>query len=130
MKPIDPREISALLDGELTEQRAAEVRRAIAEDDSLRQAYRQLAALDGDLKACAAEARFRPRVSTTEARGLPGGHVLSLAGLAFKMLPVGLAEVLELGVLALVVGWVLKCLLRASEEDHWRLARNTAANSA
>jgi hypothetical protein len=36
MKPVDPAEISALLDGELTAERAEQVRCAIAEDNQLR----------------------------------------------------------------------------------------------
>lgn len=135
MKPIEPAEISALLDGELSGQRADEVRRAIAEDESLRQVYEKLADLDGDLKACAAQAAFRPRVSIRAPSAL-GVRVLAMAALMLlvrltvKLLPFGLAEVLELAVLALVVGWLLTGLLRASEEDRRRLAGGTAANSA
>jgi anti-sigma factor RsiW len=135
MKPIEPAEISALLDGELSGQRADEVRRAIAEDESLGQVYEQLAALDGDLKACAAQAAFRPRVSIKAPSPL-GVHVLVMAvlmllvRLTVRLLPFGLAEVLELAVLALVVGWVLTGLLRAAEEDRRRLAGSTATDPA
>jgi anti-sigma factor RsiW len=135
MKPVDPAEISALLDGELSDQRAAEVRRAIARDESLRQAYEQLAALDGDLKACAAEVMFRPRLSTVEARNLPAAHVLSLAVLALmvrlavRLLPLGFSLALEAGVLAVVVWWVVGVLIRASEEAQWRLAARAGGSS-
>ena len=41
MKPVDPAEISALLDGELSPERTEQVRRAIAEDSQLRCVFEQ-----------------------------------------------------------------------------------------
>ena len=133
MKPIDPMELSALLDGELSPERADQVRRAIAEDESLRREYEELAALDADLKARAQAAVFAPRVSFLDAAALPGAAVfaplpliivvlaLMAARLALKAAPAALDVGLETGALALVVTWGLRRLLAAAARDQRRL---------
>ena len=63
MRPVEPEEISALLDGELAPGRAEEVRRAIAEDRGLRELYQQFADMDSDLNSYAAACQFNPRLS-------------------------------------------------------------------
>jgi anti-sigma factor RsiW len=136
MKPVDPAEISALLDGELPPSRAAEVRRAIAQSDSLRRAYEQLAAIDVDLKAYAAKAVFHPQLWIAEK---PSGRDLRLLGvallllavrLAVKVVPASIGLGLESVVLVLVVGWLLHRLVGASEEDRRRLLEQIAASPA
>jgi anti-sigma factor RsiW len=123
MKPIDPAEISALLDGELPVDRAEEVRRAIAEDPAIRLAYDQLAAMDADLTACAAAAVFHPRVSIPAAPRLAELGVVPLAILmlvvrvAAKLVATGPGLAMQVAALAVVVGWILGRLIRVSQED-------------
>ncbi len=62
MKTIDPAELSALLDGELTPQRAREVREEIERTPSLKVEFEQLRRADADCRARASSAEFRPAV--------------------------------------------------------------------
>ena len=102
MKSIDPAEISALLDGELSPERADQVRRAITEDDSLRRLYGQLVGLDADLKAYVAAAMFRPRLSVAQEPSVKGFRVLLMTlallitRLAVKFLPTSFGVGLEI----------------------------------
>ncbi len=59
MSRILPEEISALLDDELSEQRAGEVRAAVSNDPVLKAQYEALLKLHGDLDAMAGEAQFQ-----------------------------------------------------------------------
>jgi hypothetical protein len=123
MKPILPEELSALLDGELPAERAAEVRQALADNTTLRQEFERLTMLDANLKACAATAAFAPRVSL--ARGLVQrravwfGLVAALLALRWllKVCPPPLSFGLEIAVLCFVIGWGLRYLLQRSSED-------------
>ncbi len=132
MKPIDRTEISAMLDGELSPERADLVRRALAEDDALRREYEQLAALHADLKAHAQAVMFQPQVSLPES---PSGFrfrvplvifVLLLLRVVLKAIPPVLGSGLEIFVLILVITWMLKSLIRASDQDCQLLAREIA----
>jgi anti-sigma factor RsiW len=128
MNEVDPAELSALLDGELSAERAAEVRRAITQDTALRREYEQLARLDADLKATARAAVFQPRVQIPKPLSERRLHVawvaFALLGLrlALKMLPLSLATSVEVAALALVVPWVLHLLIVASEQEHRALS--------
>jgi len=62
MNPVEFEELSALLDGELTRERAAAVRRGLEADAVLREEYACLANLDERLRATAAGAAFVPRI--------------------------------------------------------------------
>ena len=138
MKPIDPMELSALLDGELSPERADQVRRAIAQDELLRREYGELAALDADLRARAQAATFAPRVSIPEAMSIPdaaatfplpivlGALVFMAARLALKAAPPVLATCLEVFALALIVTWGLRRLLASSARERRRLAKESA----
>ena len=122
MRPIDPAELSALLDGELSVERAGQVRRAIAEDETLRREYEEIAALDVEFKAYAEAAAFRPRVSmaaTTAPRIslLPLVVGLLLLRVLLKSTPFLVATGLEVVVLAFLVGWVLQRLVVAAEQE-------------
>lgn len=128
MKSIDRTEISALLDGELSPERAALVRRALAEDDSLRSEYEQLAALDTELKAYAQALMFQPHVALPES---PAGFrfpvtlvifVFLILRVVLKSIPPVLGSSLEIFVLLLVITVLLKSLLRASDQDCQLLA--------
>jgi|GEM_PF-1097445 len=121
MKPIDPTEISAFLDGELSPEDAERVRHAIAEDSSLRCEYEKLVALDAELKGAAREVMFRPEVTlpsrSEEIRINIPLLVLILVALRFgiKVAPLFIGSAVEIVFLCIFLVWVLKYLLRASE---------------
>jgi anti-sigma factor RsiW len=62
MRPIDPAELSAFIDGELDTQRTGEVRTALAADEALRARYEALAQADAHLRSLAAGAHLHPRI--------------------------------------------------------------------
>jgi anti-sigma factor RsiW len=123
MRPIDRTEISALLDGTLSPERADEVRRALGEDESLQREYEQLAALDVDLKTYARAMMFKPRVSLPESPAVlrfPVPLVVSvllLLRVIVKAIPPIVGSGLEVFVLVLVIVWLLKSLIRASDQE-------------
>lgn len=140
--PVRPEEISALLDGELPPGRAEEVRRALAEDHSLREVYRQLVAVDGDLTAYAADCQFSPRLSMAGRLSMEGRRPMpdrSIAAVAcgllavrvlakLLLLPLGIG--LQLAVLALLVGWLVWRLLPGLLENGWLVDDELRAHSA
>lgn len=89
--PIKPEELSALLDGELSPQRQAEVRRALAADPALAAEYARLAELDRDWSAAARQARIAPPIAPPILRDphkplpwpLVGGILLLLIAIRF-----------------------------------------------
>jgi ferric-dicitrate binding protein FerR (iron transport regulator) len=123
MKPIDPSDISALLDGKLSPEDADRVRRALAEDSSLRREYEELAALDAELKASARAAMFLPEVvlpkRSKDIRLNVPLLVLILVVLRFgiKATPLFIGSVVEIVFLFILLGWGLQYLLKASEHD-------------
>jgi len=64
MKPIQPEEISGLIDGELSAERAAEVRAAIEEQPELRSEFMRFQATGQDLTRFAGQAAFRLRAAS------------------------------------------------------------------
>jgi anti-sigma factor RsiW len=134
MTRIDPSELSALLDGELTPARAAEVRQAIADDPALRREYEELARLDDDLKAHAREAVFQPRVEIPQRLRGPRPHVawiaplLVIMSLALRLLPLPIETGVEVAVVVILVPYVLRRLLLASEQERRALANEIAAS--
>ena len=132
MKPVDPVELSALIDGELSPGRAAEVRQAIETDEALRRQYERLVMLDAELKEEAQSAAFLPRVTLPEARAphwwplIPIALLLVALRIASKILP-PLPEIgLETAALIVAVGWVLRRLVQSSQGEGQRLARQIA----
>ncbi len=125
MLPIDPAELSALLDGELSQSRADEVRAALAADATLREAYERLVALDADCQAKAAAALFQPRVQFSPdafpARYLVFAGVIGLLllRLALKASPPLVAAGAAALLLAVLLGWGLQHIIRATDAD-WR----------
>lgn len=134
MKRVDPCELSALLDGELTPERAAEVRQAIADDPALRREYEELTRLDDELQAHAREAVFQPRVEIPQRLRGPGPHVgwfvppLIIMGLALRLLPLPIETGVEVAVVVGLVPYVLRRLLLASEQERRALTSETAAS--
>lgn len=135
MRPISPEEISALLDGELMPERAEEVRRAVAEDERLRQIYEQMASTDSALSAFAAACRFEPHVSLPSISPVLGFPVYAVAlGLLIirivaKVLPLGPGIWLQALVIALVITWLLYRLLPTLEADMWQPVRELSLSS-
>jgi anti-sigma factor RsiW len=123
MKPVDPAEISALLDGELSAERSEQVRRSIAESSELRQVFEELTAVHRDVTADAVAARFRPRLSLPGGTTFPALGVLGFAiamlvvRVAAKLVPVTVGGVLHAAALAAVLWWVCSCLLRVAADE-------------
>lgn len=65
MNPVQPEELSALLDGELDAARAAEVKARIQADPLLRREFEALRAADAGWRAAADSAAFTPAVRLT-----------------------------------------------------------------
>jgi anti-sigma factor RsiW len=133
MSPLDPAELSALLDGELSPARAEEVRCSIAADPALRAVYDRLVGQDAQWKAGAAQLTFQPQA--TLGRGLlrrrlrGAALVLGVVGfrLGLKLAPAPLEFAVALLGFALVAGWGVSFFLRATEEDCARLASHPLA---
>lgn len=136
MKPVDPAEISALLDGELSRERTEQVRRALAENRELRSVFDNLSALHRDLTACGVAASFRPRISLASSTRFPAVGVLGFAAamlvlrVTAKLVPLGVGVVFQAAALGLFLWWVSSCLLRLAHDEHRRLAGSKAANMA
>ena len=62
MKPVQPEELSAFLDGELSLERSREVEMQIASDPTLRAEFEDLAGSDALWRTAAATASFEPAV--------------------------------------------------------------------
>lgn len=132
MTPIDPAELSALLDGELSAERAAVVRQALADDPALRAEYEAMLRCDTAWKAAAATARFTPQVSLHQslwgyrlrAAGVVSG--LLLLRIALKVMPSALAVPIETVLLTVLLVWGVRRLLVASEAERWRLVQQAA----
>ncbi|MGO8749105.1 MAG: anti-sigma factor family protein [Thermoguttaceae bacterium] len=136
MKPVSPEEISALLDNELSPQRAAEVRRAIAEDGELRRVYEQLADLDGDLGSYAVACQFTPQVALPSR---PKMLNISIWAVAFGLLAVrilaravsfGPGVGIELAALVFVLAWLFHWLLPGLRDDQWQVVHELGKESA
>ena len=123
MKPISPEEISALLDGELTPDRAEEVRRAIVDDEQLRQVYEQMASADSALSSFAAACQFEPHLSLPSISPVLGFPIYAVAfGLLIvrilaKILPFGPSIWLQALAIALFAAWLLYRFLPTLEAD-------------
>jgi len=98
MTPIDPMEISALIDGELSPSRAREVTAAIEQNPELRAEFDRLRLLHEACSQAAATATFTPReinVSANLAKRTPLLPLLAgVALLAVRFLP----KALDLGI--------------------------------
>lgn len=123
MEPIDPAELSAYLDGELSIERAEEIGAALKRDPALRQSFESLAALDFAWKGQASTAAFRPDVQLPTGSSpllwlAPAGvSALVLLRLGLKTQPPLLAAGVTALLLALFIVWGLKRLLEATDAD-------------
>lgn len=135
MKPISPEEVSALFDGELTPDRAEEVRRAIVENEELHRLYQQMASADSALRSFAAACRFEPRLSLPNSAPVPDFPIYAVAfGLLIlrivgKILPFGPGIGLQALAIAILVAWLLYRFLPTLKADIWQLAREVGLGS-
>jgi len=125
MNKIDPCEISGLLDGELSPERAAEVRAFIEADASARAEYQRLCRLHDVWSEAAASAAFQPRVrlngaaSPRVAVSVALGLVVLLAArfLPKLVLPLGGIAVQGFVLLAVVAWLVVESVGRKARQD-------------
>lgn len=124
MKSVDRTHLSGLLDGELAPPEAEQVRRALAEDDLLREEFEHLACLDSELRAQAESyALVQPRVNVPAALRLFRLKISSLpiAALALriflKLTPMEIGLILSAVVLILIIGWELGRLVQAADQE-------------
>ncbi|MFT3880617.1 MAG: hypothetical protein QM703_13250 [Gemmatales bacterium] len=133
MLPIDPVELSAFLDGELSPECAQEVRDALDHDPVLRKSFEELVANDSLWKAQAETAMFRPQVQFAQ-RPLSNWYFkaaivvlgLMLLRLVLKTFPPLYAVGMESVLLSLVIGWGLQRIIHTTDVDCSRLALATA----
>jgi anti-sigma factor RsiW len=117
MNPIDPVELSAYLDGELSPARAREVETALASSPALRAELDALAEADKTWRAAARSAAFRPDVRLRGAT-VPKVSICRTAGAAALLLAVRFlpklagaldVELIANGIaLAIVIVWVIR----------------------
>jgi len=136
MNSVDPAELSALLDGELSPERTEKVRGALAENSELRSVFENLLAVHRELTACGLAARFRPRIWLPSGTRFPVVDVLGFAvamlilRVTVKFVPLGVGVILQATALAVVLWWVSSCLLRLAHDERWPYAKSEAANMA
>lgn len=114
-RPVEEFEISALIDGQLEAERAAQVRSAIQADPVLRAEYESLRAADQAWTMAARSARFRPLVAIYRPVPVPttwvaaAAFVLAAARLLLKTLPLELSAGFAAHglILAVVIGAVV-----------------------
>jgi hypothetical protein len=134
MKRVDDCELSSLIDEELTAERAAEVRQAIADDPVLRRQYEELVRLDDELQAHGRDAVFQPRVEIPQGRRVFGIHmgwlvpIFTLLALGLRSLPLPIETGVEVAVVLGLVPYVLRRLLLSSELEHRALTKGAAAS--
>jgi anti-sigma factor RsiW len=116
--PVDPAELSALIDGELPPERGREVEALLAQDPALRAEYEALRAQDARWRQAAGAATFVPAVDLGQASDVPLPWlaaivlVLLAARLGGKFIgSLGPSLLLNLVALALV-GWVVLAAAR------------------
>jgi anti-sigma factor RsiW len=128
VKPVQPEELSALLDGELDGVRAREVEARMATDPALRLEYEALAASDADWRAAAGSAAFTPVASPfkaeTDRRGIQT-LMMTLAALVASRIVMKLAasEALVLGLSAISLGLLLTVVVAIVRTDQRRSFR-------
>ena len=121
MKPIEPAELSAYMDGELDPARAREVETALESSPALRGELNRLVSADNSWRAAARIASFRPSIRLTP-EPLQLGPILRAAGgvillLAARVVPklAGTLEVeliLNAFALAIALIWIVRLMTR------------------
>lgn len=121
MTPVRPEELSALLDGELSADRAREVRTAISQRPALADEWERLAALDRAARLGARSAGFMPEIVLPDARPsrVPPIGVAALAGLLVLRLGAKLIGFAPLGwtIETVALGIMLAAVVRLAARD-------------
>ena len=120
MSPIDPAELSALLDGELTPSRADEVRAALEHDPALKAEFEQLRQFDDTCRQAASTASFQPLVTigvqpdawSWAVPVMLGGAILTVRFLPKMWDLAMLGPLLHIVVLAIVLWWIVRLASR------------------
>jgi len=117
MKPIEPEELSAFLDGELGGARAGEVKAALKSDPVLRAEFNALAEKDAAWQSAAGTSVFAPKVQlarhASSIRPWLGTAAILIVLVAVRMLP-KLTDGLEFGfilhgiALVIALAWVIR----------------------
>jgi anti-sigma factor RsiW len=108
--PVEPWELSGLLDGELSPERAAQVRAAIESDPALRQQWETLARLDHQWSDRAAGADFAVRVSLPIVRWpLAASVLVGVLLLVVRFVPKFIAPTVGLLLQSAVLALLLTC---------------------
>ena len=118
MNAIDPVELSAYLDGEVSAARAAEIRRALATDATLRAQFDRLKALDGKWRAAANSTAAKPVEAIVSPKTDSRFVAALVLLLALRFLP-KLGDVVVAAVVlhALVLIIVLAVIVRVARMD-------------
>lgn len=124
MSPIRPEELSALLDGELPADRAAQVRAELERDPEQRAALQRLDVLDRSWRGAARSAQFRPVVRLPEAPPLrwPGAAAAAILLLTILRIAVRLwgSDVFVFAAQGLVLAAMLAGVARLWRQDALR----------
>ena len=81
MNPIQPEELSALIDGELDPQREREIRTELAVNAQLRTELDTLRRLDASVRAAAEKAAFDPSITFAPRSEFPWASMFALVGM-------------------------------------------------
>jgi hypothetical protein len=136
MKPVSREEISAIFDGELTPDRAKEVRHAIVENEQLRRIHDQMAETDIALSSFATACQFEPHVSLPNTSPVLGLHFFAVAlslliiRIVAKALPFGLSISLQTLAITILAGWLFHRFLPTLRTDVWQAAHELGGRSA
>jgi anti-sigma factor RsiW len=126
MTPVQPEELSALLDGELSAERAAEIERQMVSDPALRAEFELLSDLDAQWRTAARTAVFTPGlVRPTPQRGTWMAAAGIVAGLVALRIVVRVIDVesLAYAMQAVVLAVLLAGLVRMVRADQSAIGR-------
>lgn len=128
MKPVEPEELSAFLDGELDPGRASEVGKQLADDPALRAEFEALEGWDAVWRTAAATGVFAPDVRLpTEASPITQGACFAILAASLVLLRMGPkladAPTLGIGLNALVLATVLAGIIWFVQRDMQRPVR-------
>ena len=131
MKAIDPSELSALLDGELTAQRSAEIRAAIASNAALRAEFNELSRCDLAWKEAARSAVFQPQTTNILGWHSSGKGLVWIAlgllclRMVLKIVPLSSGLYVQMIVMALLAAWMVRWCQRIFEASRTAVGRHS-----
>jgi len=122
MSEIKPEELSGLLDGELSQERAEAVRKAIEKDPELRNRFEELERLHLACVQASVKTSFVPTITLPVRKNSPFRFpvitTVILLGLrvTFKLAPFPVVTVAEAVLLSAFVVWGLRSLAKLTED--------------